>query len=218
MINIQRFVCNPLQVNTFVVSDETGECVIIDCGAYYDNEHLAIQEYIGSHSLRPVHHLLTHGHFDHCIGAEVIYETYGLSPEIHSADVVLYEDMTNQVAYFLGVNKEVPMPRPGRLLRQGDMVAFGSHSLEVIETPGHSPGGLTFYCKEEGVAFCGDTLFRMSIGRTDFDGGNEALMKHSLINVLGALPSETKVYCGHGPATDIGTEMQFNPFVKMFRG
>ena len=162
MLKIQRFVCNPYQENTYVVSDETQECVIIDCGVYFDDERLSLIEYINSNGLTPKHLLCTHGHFDHC----------------------------------------------------DDIIEFGSHRFKVIATPGHTPGGVTFYCEEEKVAFTGDTLFQMSIGRTDFEGGDDADMRHTLKEVIGKLPADTTIWSGHGPKTTIAAELRMNPYLK----
>ena len=96
MLNIQRFVFNPYQENTYVVSDDTGECVIIDCGAFFDDERMAIVEYINDNGLTPKHLLCTHGHFDHCIGNDTIFANYGLSPEIHQADSFLLNSLDRQ--------------------------------------------------------------------------------------------------------------------------
>ncbi len=214
MLNIQRFVCNPYQENTYVVSDETGQCVIIDCGAYFDDERMSLVEYITGNSLTPVHLLCTHGHFDHCMGIDVVYETFGLEPELSKKDEMLVTHMKDQAMLFLGIEYEREIPPIGRFLAKGDVVEFGNHRLSVIETPGHTPGGISFYCEEEKVVFTGDTLFQMSIGRTDFEGGNDHDMHHSLVEVLAKLPAETVVWSGHGPKTTIGTEVMTNPYMR----
>ena len=94
------------------------------------------------------------------------------------------------------------------------MITFGDHSFKVLETPGHTPGGLTFYCEEENVAFTGDTLFQMSIGRTDFEEGDDEAMFRSLHDVIAKLPIETEVRSGHGPKTTIGSELRMNPYLR----
>jgi glyoxylase-like metal-dependent hydrolase (beta-lactamase superfamily II) len=107
-----------------------------------------------------------------------------------------------------------PTPTVGHYLEDGERITFGNHSLQVLATPGHSPGSVVFYCKEEHVLFSGDTLFRMSIGRTDFDGGSYEQIVHSLREVLAVLPPDTKVYPGHGPETTIADEIRYNPYMK----
>ena len=214
MLKIQRFVCNPYQENTYVVSDETQECVIIDCGVYFDDERLSLIEYINSNGLTPKHLLCTHGHFDHCMGNDTVYYEYGLRPEVSKKDEFLMSHMDDQAMYFLGMEYERDTPPIGNYLSPNDIIEFGSHRFKVIATPGHTPGGITFYCEEEKVAFTGDTLFQMSIGRTDFEGGDEADMKHTLKEVIGKLPADTTIWSGHGPKTTIEAELRMNPYLR----
>lgn len=214
MLTIQRFVCNPYQENTYVVSDETQECVIIDCGTYFDDERLSLVEYINSNGLKPVHLLCTHGHFDHCMGNDTVYYEYGLQPEISEKDSFLLKQMEEQAMHFIGMEYDNEIPPAGCFLESDDEITFGNHRFKVIETPGHTPGGLTFYCPEEKVAFTGDTLFQMSIGRTDFEGGDYAAMLHTLKEVIGKLPVDTEIWSGHGPKTTIGAELSMNPYMR----
>lgn len=212
MIEIRRFVCNMLQENTYVISDDTHEAVVIDCGALYDEERQAIVNYIDSQQLKPVHLLCTHGHFDHNFGNDTIWHTYGLKPEVAAADEKLM-DLKTQVEQMIGTGYQNDVPPIGRLLTTDDIISFGTHRLTILPTPGHTPGSVSFYCREEGIVFTGDTLFRLSIGRTDFPGGSWAQMTDSL-KLLATLPGETKVYCGHGEPTTIGEERQYNPYVS----
>ena len=214
MITVKRFTCNVLAENCYVVSDESHEAVIIDCGVMYQEEGTAITQYIRDNGLHPVHLLCTHGHFDHCMGNGLIYREFGLKPEAHTGDQFLMETMQQQTTDILGVALPMEVPPVGRYLTDKDIITFGSHTLRILHTPGHTPGGVTYYCKEEGIAFSGDTLFRMSIGRTDFDGGSYEQIIHSLREVLAALPSDTKVYPGHGPETTIADEIRYNPYMK----
>lgn len=214
MLNIHRMVCNPYQENTYVVSDDTGECVVIDCGVFFEDERMAILDYINSNDLLPRHLLCTHAHFDHCAGNDTIYECYGLKPEIGQRDELLLKAMPRQFSDFLGMSFEGELPPVGRFLVDGDVVKFGTHRLQVVATPGHTPGGVTFYCQEERVAFTGDTLFQMSIGRTDLAGGDYGVMMKTLKEVIAALPDETEIYAGHGPKTTIGSERAMNPYLR----
>ena len=214
MLKIQRFVCNPYQENTYVVSDETQECVIIDCGVYFDDERLSLIEYINSNGLTPKHLLCTHGHFDHCMGNDTVYYEYGLRPEVSKKDEFLMSHMDDQAMYFLGMEYERDTPPIGNYLSPDDIIEFGSHRFKVIATPGHTPGGITFFCEEEKVAFTGDTLFQMSIGRTDFEGGDDEDMRHTLKEVIGKLPADTTIWSGHGPKTTIGAELRMNPYLR----
>lgn len=214
MFNIQRIECNPLQENCYVVSDETKECVIIDCGAYYEEEHEALQHYIDSNQLKPIHLLATHAHLDHNFGAVRLYHQYGLKVEICEEDKELLEHLPEQAKTLFGMTISEERPQVGRLLKDGDTITFGNHTLQVLQTPGHTHGSCLFYCEEEHTAFTGDTLFRMSIGRTDFAEGSWVEMDNSLKNVISKLPKETVVLSGHGPQSTIADELQYNPYLR----
>ena len=214
MFNIQRIECNPLQENCYVVSDESKECVIIDCGAYYEEEHEALQHYIDSNQLKPIHLLATHAHLDHNFGAVRLYHQYGLKVEICEEDKELLEHLPEQAKTLFGMTISEERPQVGRLLKDGDTITFGNHTLQVLQTPGHTHGSCLFYCEEEHTAFTGDTLFRMSIGRTDFAEGSWAEMDNSLKNVISKLPKETIVLSGHGPQSIIADELQYNPYLR----
>lgn len=201
-----------LQENTYVVSDETREAVVIDCGALYEEERQAIVNYIDKQLLKPVHLLCTHGHFDHNFGNDTIWHTYGLKPEVAAEDEALM-DLKTQVEQMIGTGYQNDVPPIGRLLSTDDTISFGSHQLTILPTPGHTRGSVSFYCQSESIVFTGDTLFHMSIGRTDFPGGSWQQMADSL-KLLATLPDETKVYSGHGEPTTIGEERQYNPYIS----
>jgi len=212
MLNIKTFSFNLLQENTYVVSDDSRECVIIDCGAYYDAERTALVDYINTNQLKPVHLLCTHGHFDHNFGINTVYDTWGLKPEISADDEWLISDLSGQFEAMAGIKLHWKFPEPGHFFTPDEIIRFGSHEFQILRTPGHTPGGVTFYCAEEKAAFTGDTLFRMSIGRTDFERGSYDDMLNSLTKVLAQLPADTTVYPGHGPKTNIGEETKYNPY------
>lgn len=212
MLKIQRFVCNMLQENCYVVSDETQECVIVDCGAYYPEEKEAISLYIEENQLKPVHLLATHGHLDHNFGNGFIYEKYGLSVELHGDDLEFINQHDEQAEKFFPFAQYDSLPAAGCLLADHDIIEFGSHRLRVIETPGHSRGGVFYYCEEEKVCFSGDTLFQGSIGRTDLNGGSMFMLIQSL-RTISQLPDDTVVLPGHGQQTTIGKEVATNPFI-----
>ncbi len=214
MLNIKTFVCNLLSENTYVVSDETNECVIIDCGAYYEEERAAILNYISNNHLKPVHLLATHGHFDHNYGIDTIDEAYGLKVEIAAEDDFLITDLPGQFKSIVGVELKRKFPPVGHYFEDDEIIRFGNHQLEILKTPGHTPGGVIFYCEKEHVAFSGDTLFKMSIGRTDFDRGNYNDLMASLHDVVAKLPAETTIYSGHGPKTTIAEELRYNPYLS----
>lgn len=212
MINIQRFVCNMIRENCYVISDETRECVIVDCGAYYEEERRAIVDYICDNVLKPVHLVATHGHIDHNFGNNTIYDNFGLKVEVSGADEPLMKSLREQALQICGVDLDYEMPPVGTYIDSDSKITFGNHELSVISTPGHTPGGVFYYCKEENVAFSGDTLFRGSIGRTDLPGGSMFQIIQSLRAVC-QLPDETVVLPGHGSQTTIGNELATNPYL-----
>ena len=214
MFNVQRIECNPLQENCYVVSDESRECVIIDCGAMYEEEFAALDHYIADNQLKPLHLLATHGHLDHNFGNAHMFRKYGLKVEICVEDQELVERLPDQARDIFGIEIPADQPSAGRLLGNGDVITFGSHQLQVLQTPGHTHGSCLFYCAEEHTAFTGDTLFRMSIGRTDFAEGSWAEMEKSLRDVVAKLPKETIVLPGHGPQSTIADELRYNPYLR----
>lgn len=212
MIKIQKFVCNMLQENCYVVSDESLDCVIIDCGAYYEEERRAIVDYIRQEQLRPVHLLATHAHLDHNFGNNTIAETFGLKPECATQDEKTMYAVDSQAEKFFGITLDYELPPVGSCFKEGDTIPFGTHELKVIGTPGHSRGSVCFYIKDEDVLFSGDTLFHHSIGRTDFQGGSMLQIIQSL-RMLAQLPDQTVVLPGHGGQTTIGEELAHNPYM-----
>lgn len=212
MINIERFQCNMLQENCYVVSDDTKECVIIDCGAYFPAERKAIVNYIKEHQFRPVHLLVTHGHLDHNFGNDTLFSEFGLKPECSDLDEALIKGLKQQAESMFQMSLEQEYPSVAHFFDDGEIVRFGNHELEVMPTPGHSRGSVTFYCKEENVAFTGDTLFQGSIGRTDFPGGSMFQIINSL-RLLAQLPDKTRILPGHGNYTSIGEELAHNPYM-----
>ena len=212
-MNIKSFPVNPLSENCYVVSDDTREAVIIDCGAYYDDEKAMIAKYIRDNDLKPVAHLLTHAHFDHFWGADYIAELYGLPPRCPQPDRPLYDDVDEQVRSILHHSIRCANPPAGEDITPESVIPFGSHRLTVIPCPGHTPGGVCYYCEEEKVLFSGDSLFQNSIGRTDFPGGNLWTLIDALKTLIKTLPPDTVVYPGHGPKTTIAAEHRNNPYL-----
>lgn len=212
MLNIKKFVCNMFQENCYIVNDETNECIIIDCGANNNIEEENIKKYISNNKLKPCHLLCTHAHIDHNFGNEFIFNLYGLKPTVCKEDKFLFAKLSEQAKSFTGKEYDGKIKEPGTLIDNGDSIVFGNHTFIVISTPGHSPGSVFFYCKDENTAFSGDTLFRMSMGRTDLEGGSYEEIIKSLKNITTILPDETIVYPGHGPKTSIREERLMNPF------
>ncbi len=212
MLKIQTFEVNPLHENCYVVSDDTKECVIIDCGAFTESEQEAIITYINKNGLKPVHNLGTHGHLDHHFGDAAILSAFNLLPEVSDGDEVLMQHSKEAALQMLGMDLNIDLPAGELRLTENNTISFGSHTLRIIRTPGHSRGSVSFYCAEENVLFTGDTLFKGSIGRTDFPGGSMFQIISSL-RELAQLPDTTIVYPGHGPQTSIGFELAHNPYM-----
>ncbi len=211
MIQIKKFVFNPFQVNTYVLYDETKECVIIDPGCTNDVESLELMNFIKQKDLKPVRMLLTHTHIDHVIGVNMVEELLGISPEAHEAGIVFIDHSINTAATFgLDLDKN---PEVTRFLTEGEEVTFGNSRLEILYTPGHADGSICFLSREDGFIIVGDVLFQMSIGRTDLPTGNYDLLKRNIFEKLFTLPDNTVVYSGHGPETNIGFEKNNNPFL-----
>lgn len=214
MLHIQRFTVNMIEENCYVLSDETGEAVIIDCGAFFPEEKKNIREYIEQNRLRPKRLLNTHGHFDHVFGAAFVHDTYGLRPEMLTAEAATYAAAAGQMRMFLHRDLPLVTPPAGPAFNDGDLLTFGSHTLRAIATPGHTPGGVCFYCEAEGCLFSGDSLFRHAIGRTDLPGGSEAALVGSLRARVLTLPDDVRVFPGHGDETTIGEERRANFYLQ----
>lgn len=214
MLNIKTFVFNPFQENTYVVSDDSNEAVVIDCGAFFNEERKELTDYIDKNNLKVVHLLSTHGHIDHNFGNNTIADYYNVRPEVHKADAGLMRRLSEQALAFCNYHLEYDMPEVSDYLNDGDIIRFGNHEMKVIHTPGHSPGSTVLYIADEDVAFSGDTLFMMSIGRTDLEGGSFSDIQKSLLRMIKELPDNTKVFPGHGPQTSIAKEKLHNPYIR----
>lgn len=214
MLHIQRFIVNMIEENCYVLSDETGEAAIIDCGAFFPEEKESIRQYIEQNNLRPKRLLNTHGHFDHVFGTAFVHDTYGLLPEMLTAEADTYAAAAGQMRMFLHRDLPLATPPAGPAFNDGDLLTFGSHTLRAIATPGHTPGGVCFYCEAEGCLFSGDSLFRHAIGRTDLPGGSEAALVGSLRARVLTLPDDVRVFPGHGDETTIGEERRANFYLQ----
>jgi hydroxyacylglutathione hydrolase len=211
-MQIKKFTFNPVQENTFIVYDETGECVIIDAGCYFENERQELDRFIAEKQLKPVRLINTHCHFDHIMGVTHCRIKYKLKFEIHPDEAVLIEQAAEHGDLF-GIPME-PVEAPDTYFLEGDQIKFGKSYLQVIEAPGHSPGGVAFYNPEQKILIAGDILFYGSIGRTDLPGGSFEKLTGNIKTKLLTLLEETIVYCGHGPETTIGFEKKNNPFLN----
>jgi len=210
-MQIKLFEFNPVSVNTYLLYDETNEAVIIDCGAYTKAEQEQVEEHIDFHGLKPKHLLNTHLHFDHLLGNQFIYETYGLKPEYHKSEETMPGLRKQTVIFGFPINYD-PVAAD-HFLNDGDEIHFGNTTLKALLTPGHSPGSISFYCKQNNCVFTGDVLFRHDIGRTDLWGGNEGILINAIRTKILTLPDNTEVYPGHGPASTVEEEKRHNPYI-----
>ncbi len=211
MAEIAIFAFNPFGENTYVVSDGTGECVIVDAGNYSALEDSKLSEYIERKNLKPVLAVNTHGHVDHMLGVQYVKDTYGVPFALHSADNFLIEACREQGRLYGFQIDEAPSVDID-LARQ-DSVKFGDTTLQIIHTPGHSPGHICLYNPKGKTLFSGDTLFKESIGRTDLPGCDYSwIMKSILQNIL-PLGGDVTFYPGHGPHSTLAHEAMYNPFI-----
>lgn len=211
MIQVQTFTFNPYRENTYLLYDETGECILIDPGMYTGEEQNEVSKFITKHNLKLVKLLNTHCHIDHVLGNKFIYDAYGLLPEFHEGEIPMLAAVVSYAPQ-MGFIYE-PSPLPKHFIKNGDIVSFGHSQLEARFAPGHSPAHLCFYSKVDNFVIGGDVLFYMSIGRTDLPGGNFEQLLESIRTQLFVLPHDCMVYAGHGASTTIGFEKQNNPFL-----
>lgn len=211
MIEIKKFTFNPIQENTYLLFDETRECIIVDAGCYFDDEKEELDNFISENKLNPVLLVNTHCHFDHVLGVNYCRYKYKLSFFIPEGEKSLVEWAVSQGDLF-GVPTEPIDPADGEL-KEGEKIKFGNSELEIINAAGHSPGGLVFHHPGQKFLLAGDVLFYGSIGRTDLPGGSFKQLVSNIQTKLLVLPDETKVLCGHGPDTTISFEKINNPYL-----
>ena len=204
---VEALVVGPIQANCFIIGDEGNrEAAAVDPG----DEVKRILSKIQKNNLTLKYIINTHGHFDHVGGNQALQKETGAPILIHAGDAPMLAHLADSAAVW-GMRVD-NSPPADRLLEDGDEITFGDLTLQVIHTPGHSPGGISLYTP--GHLFVGDTLFAGSIGRTDFPGGDYGTLIQAVRNRLFVLGDEVQVYPGHGPATTIGQERRFNPFFQ----
>jgi len=209
-MEIYRLIFNPIDVNTYILADASGDCAIIDCGCYDKEEFDILNDLIDEKRLKPVLLLNTHCHLDHIFGDKYMLDKYNAGAFCHKDDLYNRKKAPDHALMF-GLSMEKP-PEPSGYLTDGQKISFGQSELSVIHVPGHSPGGVAFYSEKDSVVFTGDALFAESIGRTDLPGGNYETLINSITKKLFTLPAETVVYPGHGESTTIGNEVRSNPY------
>ena len=210
MITVHSFVFNPFSENTYVLYDETSECVIIDPGCFSQDERMQITSFITDQNLIPQMVLNTHCHIDHVLGNSFIKKEFGIPLWIPKGEestfnsVPTYSDM-----YGFGGYEHAAVDH---FVEENEEIGFGNSTLDTIYGPGHSAGHVAYVNEKQKICISGDILFYGSIGRTDLPGGNFETLIKSIHTKLFALNNETIVYSGHGPVTTIGHEKATNPF------
>jgi len=212
-MQIRLFTFNPFSQNTYLLTDDSKECVIIDPGCYFDEEKESLKKYIDANELSLTKVLYTHCHLDHAFGAKYLGDTF---PDVtfvaNKEEQYFIDNFQSQAQRF-----NLPMDKPPvitEFVDDNDIITFGNTSLKALLCPGHSPGSLCYYSEKDAVLFAGDVLFNGSIGRTDLEFGDYDVIINSIATKLKILPDNTTVYCGHGPKTTIGKEKVNNPYIK----
>ena len=213
MLNVKKFTFNPFSENTYVVTDEFKNAVIIDPGCYYKAEQNELDSYVLKNNLKLKSILHTHSHLDHMFGTAYLADKYNLDLWICKEDLVTYQSY-EKVCEVYGVPITFsPNPTP-KFFDLKQLIQIDGIKFEILFVPGHSPGHVAFYNKENNFLINGDCLFENSIGRTDLSGGNHQQLIDSIKNEIFILPDETLVYCGHGNETTIKAEKSSNPFLR----
>ena len=209
--NISRYVFNSFGVNTYILKDATGKCLIIDPACQYKSEETELLDFIKANHLSPVGMVNTHFHVDHIVGNTFTCNAFNLKPQCHKNCKMFWETAAEFGAVF-GIKVD-NLVIPVDFIEEGDVITFGNSSVEVLYTPGHADGSICLVNHAERYVVSGDVLFRDSIGRTDLPTGNFDTLYMSITTKLFALPDDYIVYPGHGPETSIGYEKLNNPFL-----
>jgi len=213
MIKIEYLTCNAFQENTYVLYDDSKECLIIDPGVSNTYEETMLKRIIDENGLKPVGLVNTHCHIDHVLGNRFVADQYDLTLGIHEKDQVMLAGVEDRAKAW-GI-PYTTSPFPGYFLKEGEVLKFGESELEIRFVPGHAPGHVVFVCHAQGFVIAGDTLFQGSIGRTDLPYGDFETLDKAIRKELYSLPDQFVVYPGHGPSTTIGIEKRTNPFVRI---
>lgn len=211
-MNFKTFVFNPIQENTYVIYDETGEAAVIDAGNFDETENEKLASFINDNNLTVKCIFNTHNHWDHIFGLDWIQKNYNPRIYCHADDLPWIEKFS-MICESYGFGKRA-VPQPTNFYYNGQTVKFGDTTLEVLHTPGHSAGGVSLYCAESKMLFSGDTLFFNSVGRADLPGGDDCQLIDSIKTRLLTLPGDTLVLPGHGLRTTIEYERLNNPYLQ----
>ncbi|HRQ29804.1 MAG TPA: MBL fold metallo-hydrolase [Saprospiraceae bacterium] len=211
-MEIARFIFNAFAENTYLLFDETKECVIIDPGCNNEFEESSLIKFIRNQGLKPVKLINTHFHIDHVLGNHFISSQFQLIPEFHEEGMFFF-DRQEDIADKYGMNYN-GSKKPEQFLSEGDLIRFGHTTLKVIHVPGHSRDSICLYNNDDKILISGDVLFQGSIGRTDLPGGDYDTLIEGIKTKLFTLDDSTRVFPGHGESTTIGDEKVYNPFFR----
>lgn len=212
MFRIIHLAVNPFEENVLILVDEdTNDAIVIDPGMLYPEELQKFDEVIREEGLHLTQIVNTHQHLDHIFGANAVKDKYGIPLAASPSDDTFGQSVATHAARF-GIKAGAKPVVRDIALADGDTITVGKSTLHVLAVPGHTPGGLAFYCPEQKFIITGDSLFRGSIGRTDL-GGDQATLVSSIRSKLLTLPDDTTVIPGHGPTTTIGAEKRHNPYI-----
>jgi hydroxyacylglutathione hydrolase len=201
-----------LQTNCYIIENEDKTCLIFDPGS----EGKKLIKWLEKRELKPVAILLTHAHFDHIGAVDTIRDYYQIPVYVHEEEEDwLTDPALNGSKYFM-MQEQIKVRKADHIIKKEGVLKVGDYEFSVFETPGHSPGSISFYFENAGFVVSGDALFKSSIGRTDLPGGNHKQLIKSIHEKLLFLPEETQVLSGHGPITTVGEEMDQNPFLNGF--
>ncbi len=212
MLKVKSFIFNPVEENTYVLYNEKDACCIIDPGCYFSIERKELQDFIEEQRLQPKFLLNTHCHLDHVFGNKFVHDQYGLPLQLHPKEQLVLE-----YAPAAGLQWGLPFENyqgPLIFLQEGTSIWLNNDELEILATPGHSPGSICFYCRSQQFVISGDVLFYQGIGRTDLPGGDPGTLLRSIREKLFTLPDEVIIYPGHGQPTTVGFEKRTNPFLN----
>lgn len=214
LMEIKRFEFNLFGVNTYIIYDRASrEAAVVDPGMTDDREASALDSFIAANNLTVKYLVNTHMHIDHLFGDEYVMKKYGVGISASELDAFLSSRIAEQARMFHLRTDMADALKIAHPLADGDRLMLGKELIDILAVPGHSPGSIALYCPESKFVITGDALFRGSIGRTDLPGGDYATLIGSITGKLLTLPADTKVYPGHGPATDIAYEASCNPYV-----
>ena len=210
MLQVKKFTFNPFAENTYVLFDDTKECIIIDPGCYEKSEERELIEFIESNKLVVKKLINTHCHIDHMLGNAFVKNKFAVLLHIHPIEQALLRAVSSYASNYGFFQYQDSTPDV--FLKEDEFVAFGNQKLKILFVPGHSPGHIALYDATSKTLIGGDVLFENSIGRSDLPGGNFNTLINSIREKFFALPDDVTVYCGHGEETSIGFEKRTNPF------